>query len=110
MVGDEEYPILYSIFRAKPLKEGGEVNEVFQSGKTNWQWKFRGSEEAIAHFTVGDRKYVWQAFSSPGNPTKWEIQFRLIRDIDKDPDDLEDRKSTRLNSSHIPLSRMPSSA
>ena len=25
-------------------------------------------------------------------------------------DELEDRKSTRLNSSHIPLSRMPSSA
>ena len=27
-----------------------------------------------------------------------------------DVDFLEDRKSTRLNSSHIPLSRMPSSA
>ena len=27
-----------------------------------------------------------------------------------DTDDMEDRKSTRLNSSHIPLSRMPSSA
>ena len=26
------------------------------------------------------------------------------------PSQLEDRKSTRLNSSHIPLSRMPSSA
>ena len=26
------------------------------------------------------------------------------------PDQLVDRKSTRLNSSHIPLSRMPSSA
>ena len=26
------------------------------------------------------------------------------------PNDSEDRKSTRLNSSHIPLSRMPSSA
>ena len=27
-----------------------------------------------------------------------------------DEDGIEDRKSTRLNSSHIPLSRMPSSA
>ena len=27
-----------------------------------------------------------------------------------DPTELPDRKSTRLNSSHIPLSRMPSSA
>ena len=28
----------------------------------------------------------------------------------KQPDNVKDRKSTRLNSSHIPLSRMPSSA
>ena len=28
----------------------------------------------------------------------------------KDPNYVKDRKSTRLNSSHIPLSRMPSSA
>ena len=28
----------------------------------------------------------------------------------RDPGTREDRKSTRLNSSHIPLSRMPSSA
>ena len=30
--------------------------------------------------------------------------------VDVDKDDMGDRKSTRLNSSHIPLSRMPSSA
>ena len=29
---------------------------------------------------------------------------------DAEVDEVEDRKSTRLNSSHIPLSRMPSSA
>ena len=29
---------------------------------------------------------------------------------DQQAEDLKDRKSTRLNSSHIPLSRMPSSA
>ena len=33
------------------------------------------------------------------------IQNMMILDIQQ-----EDRKSTRLNSSHIPLSRMPSSA
>ena len=65
------------------------VTELFKPGKSNWKWKFRGSEEAIAGFVAGDRNYVWQAFTSPGNPTKWEIQFRLIRDIDKDPEDLD---------------------
>ena len=33
------------------------ITEVFQPGKTNWQWKFRGSEEARADFAVGDRTY-----------------------------------------------------
>ena len=35
--------------------------------------------------------------------------YRVVR-IDSDTSVSEDRKSTRLNSSHIPLSRMPSSA
>ena len=35
-----------------------------------------------------------------------------VEDTEEDKDEAEnpDRKSTRLNSSHIPLSRMPSSA
>src|ERR1051326_5506493 len=39
---------------------------------------------------------------------QWMINFR-VRDLDAMVAQL-DRKSTRLNSSHIPLSRMPSSA
>ena len=42
------------------------------------------------------------------------VTVRLITDNDKRHDEgsdiASDRKSTRLNSSHIPLSRMPSSA
>ena len=34
----------------------------------------------------------------------------LISELRAHPEVAEDRKSTRLNSSHIPLSRMPSSA
>ena len=34
----------------------------------------------------------------------WKVDFTQFRKY------LKDRKSTRLNSSHIPLSRMPSSA
>jgi hypothetical protein len=65
------------------------ITEIFQPGKKNWEWKFRGSEEAAANFTVGDRDYQWLAFSNPhSNPTKWEIQFRLLRN-DTDPEYLD---------------------
>ena len=43
----------------------------------------------------------------------WNILFEYAGRDDLSLDDeslLKDRKSTRLNSSHIPLSRMPSSA
>ena len=90
MVGNEEYPILYSIFSAKSLKEGDEINELFQPGKKNWKWKFRGSEEAMAQFTVGDRDYMWNAYNHflDDRPDKWEIQFRLLRK-DIDPESLD---------------------
>ena len=65
------------------------IFELFQPGK-NWEWKFRGSEEAIADFTVGDREYQWVAFSHARvkNPTKWQVQFRMKRKED-DPNDLD---------------------
>ena len=47
----------------------------------------RGCERIIAHLEA-----YWQ------------------RQLEREQDMLADRKSTRLNSSHIPLSRMPSSA
>ena len=70
------------------------VTEVFQPGKQNWEWLRRGSEEATADFRVGDREYRWEAFVHGGrygtsNKTKWEIQFRLKRDYNKDPGDLD---------------------
>ena len=70
------------------------VTEVFQPGKQNWEWMRRGSEEATADFRVGDREYRWEAFVHGGrygtsNKTKWEIQFRLKRDYNKDPGDLD---------------------
>ena len=37
-------------------------------------------------------------------------QERIREAVQKICEKFEDRKSTRLNSSHIPLSRMPSSA
>ena len=55
------------------------ITELFQPGKQNWKWRFRGSEEAVAEFVVGDRLYKWQAFTERANPKKWEIQFRIMR-------------------------------
>lgn len=66
------------------------ITEVFQPGKTNWKWRFKGSEEAIAEFEVGGRTYMWSAYSHVRikNPEKWEVQFRLLRQ-DDDPEDLD---------------------
>src|ERR1051326_9306298 len=49
---------------------------------------------------------VKYALSQPFTPKRWAIYSRRYRAEMKKP---VDRKSTRLNSSHIPLSRLPSS-
>jgi ribosomal protein S18 acetylase RimI-like enzyme len=65
------------------------LTELFKPGKSNWEWARLGREEASAFFNVGGREYLWQAFVPRSNPKKWEIQFRLIRKPDTDPDDLD---------------------
>jgi hypothetical protein len=59
------------------------IVELFRPGNQNWKWNRQSPEEAVANFTVGERKYVWQAFSHhlDDKPELWEIQFRLIRDL-----------------------------
>ena len=64
------------------------VTEIFEPGKQNWKWRRQSSDEAFASFVVGDREYQWHAFNSDANPTKWEIQFRLMR-VPADPDGLD---------------------
>ena len=64
------------------------ITEIFQPGKTNWKWRRQSSDEAFASFVVADREYQWHAFTSEVNPTKWEIQFRLMR-VPTDPDGLD---------------------
>ena len=56
------------------------ITEVFQPGKTNWKWRRQSSDEAFASFVVGDREYQWHAVHWCPDPTKWEIQFRLMRE------------------------------
>jgi hypothetical protein len=67
-----------------------QLDELFQPGKQNWAWKIKADNEAIAKFTVGDRDYVWQAFSHfrDDKPHKWEIQFRVVKQS-TDPEKLQ---------------------
>ena len=65
------------------------ITELFQPGKKNWEWARLGRDEASAFFNAGGREYLWQAFTPRSNPKKWEIQFRLLRKSDVDPDDLD---------------------
>jgi hypothetical protein len=64
------------------------ITEVFEPGKTNWKWRRQSSDEAFASFVVGDREYQWHAVHWCPDPTKWEIQFRLMREKN-DPDGLD---------------------
>lgn len=65
------------------------IAELFKPGKKNWEWARLGRDEASAFFNAGGREYLWQAFVPRSNPKKWEIQFRLIRKPDIDPDNLD---------------------
>ena len=64
------------------------MTEIFEPDKQNWKWRRQSSDEAFASFVVGDREYQWHAFTGESNPTKWEIQFRLMR-VPTDPDGLD---------------------
>jgi ribosomal protein S18 acetylase RimI-like enzyme len=63
------------------------ITELFKPGK-DWKWSRLGASIASAFFKVGDREYLWQAFTG-SNPKKWEIQFRLVRNPEVDSDNLD---------------------
>lgn len=50
------------------------ITELFKPGK-NWQWEFRGSEEAFASFKIGDVEYLWYARTGR-DATTWTITFK----------------------------------
>ena len=62
--------------------------------------------EGLERFPAGIRDSIYLVFSAHGTPMK------LVREGDPYSDHIKatDRKSTRLNSSHTDISRMPSSA
>ena len=61
------------------------INEIFQPGKKNWEWIRRDHRVAIARFSAGDRTYAWEAYPNEYSPTKWTIQFKIVREL-TDPD------------------------
>jgi GNAT superfamily N-acetyltransferase len=60
------------------------LTELFQQGK-NWKWEFKGSEEAMATFTVGDVEYFWHAaVENIRRPNIWTIAFRVRNQTDQE--------------------------
>lgn len=49
------------------------ITELFQPGKS-WDWEFRGSEEAVATFSVKGVNYTFHAYGTDG---VWEVEFHL---------------------------------
>ena len=75
----------------------------------------KGAVMTLSDFALKLNRHIeidWMAVSSYGSGTKSSGVVRILKDLDRDITnrDVLDRKSTRLNSSHVALSRMPSSA
>lgn len=51
------------------------ITEVFEPGKQNWSWAFRGSEEAVADFKVGEVPYRFHAYYN--GTDDWEVEFKV---------------------------------
>mgnify|MGYP003350462990 CR=1 FL=1 len=90
---------------AKTLSTLRDVHDgvIGDSAITEHKWQ-GGTYETIGQWIIND---LGMAYS----PIDEELtRMYEKRGLQTEPDATEDRKSTRLNSSHIPLSRMPSSA
>lgn len=50
------------------------LNELFYQS-TDWEWNYKGSNEAEAYFTVGSVKYIFTTYTGDENGI-WEMDFR----------------------------------
>ena len=53
------------------------LTELFEPGQ-KWEWDFRGSEEAHAHFTIGEVPYKFVAYTGFDAPGTWEVEFKAV--------------------------------
>ena len=99
-----------------------------KAGTVSYKIKFTTDQISHKKETVTDSLYAqFGPYITSITPTNlsariWTIGYidavlnfsnnnaNMLQYIEQNADKLPDRKSTRLNSSHIPLSRMPSSA
>ena len=79
------------------------TSKVLMLGYMNKEALNKTLEMGKVTFFSRSRKRLWTKGEESGN-------FLEVKSIASDCDQDADRKSTRLNSRHIPLSRMPSSA
>jgi hypothetical protein len=64
---------LNTLFR---LSQGqDQVSELFEPGK-NWEWSFKGSEEAVADFHVGEIPYQFYAYRPSADQMAWDVEFK----------------------------------
>ena len=97
-------------FDSKPAQE--ELVEHFVGRMVNERMNMVEISQAIAHMPADADPVELQLLTQQAHDEA--VHFRLVKEviehIQGSPVDVEDRKSTRLNSSHRSLSRMPSSA
>ena len=79
------------------------------------QWKTMVQRELEADLLskgieIQNALALYSAAMKAGRVVPGEVYPQSLADLTRLPKPFLDRKSTRLNSSHIPLSRMPSSA
>lgn len=54
------------------------ITELFNKSTVPWEWKFRGSEEAFARFTINGVPYRFYAYSR-GDANVWEVEFSAVK-------------------------------
>ena len=107
----ELLPGLNALFGLEYKRYGEEHKEIYETEKSERSFE---EETKLSGFSAAPVKNegsaiaydnAQEAFTARYNHETIALGFSLTEEAIE-----EDRKSTRLNSSHIPLSRMPSSA
>ena len=69
-------PVAERLFNALVRPRKAEpLAELFQPGK-DWKWSFKGSEEAVAVFHVGEIPYQFYAYRPDENYPGWDVEFK----------------------------------
>ena len=77
------------------------------------EWALERATQLILELSGGEALNRVDAYPAPLVPATFDVRYERMRSlvgIDASDEYIVDRKSTRLNSSHVSESRMPSSA